>query len=52
MDIFKQSTEGYKAFITSEKGITVNDGSLTIEFVGERGNAKISGMEIRPSVIA
>jgi hypothetical protein len=54
MDIFKQSTEGYKAFITSTKGITVNDGSLTIEFVRQRGNAnaKISGIEIRPSVIA
>jgi hypothetical protein len=47
-DIYKVAGAGYTAYITSKAGVTVNDGSLTINLAGVMQNAKILAIEILP----
>jgi hypothetical protein len=47
IDIYKESGKRNKAYVTSERGVVVRDGLLSIEFIGIRENAKISAIEIR-----
>jgi len=50
MDIYKRAGgKGYRAYVIGKKGVTVNDGSLTIDFIGVKEKAKISAIEIHPS---
>jgi hypothetical protein len=49
LDVYKKAGGGNKAYITNTKNVVVNDGFLTIDLIGDKQNAKISAIEIRPS---